>query len=152
MLLVWGVSFADDSYRVPLIFLAGAYLLHTTGELCLSPVGLSAITKLSPAAVVSFMMAGWFLSSSFAQYVAGIIATFTATDTVAGQVLDPEAALNGYASVFQAIGLVAIVLGIVVGVFSFLLKKLGHGRAEDQVMIPAAAEAAGPEQDAHPKA
>ena len=59
------------------------------------------------------MMAGWFLSSSFAQYVAGIIATFTATDTVAGQVLDPEAALNGYASVFQAIGLVAIVLGIV---------------------------------------
>ncbi len=152
MLLVWGVSFADDSYRVPLIFLAGAYLLHTTGELCLSPVGLSAITKLSPAAVVSFMMAGWFLSSSFAQYVAGIIATFTATDTVAGQVLDPEAALSGYASVFQAIGLVAIVLGIVVGVFSFLLKKLGHGRAEDQVKIPAAAEAAGPEQDAHPKA
>ena len=84
--------------------------------------------------------------------MAGIIATFTATDTVAGQVLDPEAALSGYASVFQAIGLVAIVLGIVVGVFSFLLKKLGHGRAEDQVKIPAAAEAAGPEQDAHPKA
>jgi hypothetical protein len=41
---------------------------------------------------------------SFAQYVAGIIATFTATDTVAGQVLDPEAALNGYAAVFGSIG------------------------------------------------
>lgn len=152
MLLVWGVNFADDSYRVPLIFLAGAYLLHTTGELCLSPVGLSAITKLSPGAVVSFMMAGWFLSSAFAQYVAGIISAFTATDTVAGQVLDPQAALNGYAQVFQAIGVFAIGLGIVVGLLSFFLKKLGHGRAEDQAVIAGAAEAAGPDQDAHPKA
>ena len=146
MLLVWGVQFAGDDYRVPLIFLAGAYLLHTTGELCLSPVGLSAITKLSPAAVVSTMMAGWFLSSAFAQYVAGIIATFTATDTVAGQVLDPEAALNGYAAVFGSIGLFAIILGVVFGVLSFWLKRLGHGRAEDQ--ISAKAEAAGPDQDA----
>lgn len=146
MLLVWGVQFAGDDYRVPLIFLAGAYLLHTTGELCLSPVGLSAITKLSPAAVVSTMMAGWFLSSSFAQYVAGIIATFTATDTVAGQVLDPAAALNGYAAVFGSIGLFAIVLGVIFGVLSFWLKGLGHGRAEDQ--ISAKAEAAGPDQDA----
>lgn len=152
MLLVWGVNFADDSYRVPLIFLAGAYLLHTTGELCLSPVGLSAITKLSPGAVVSFMMAGWFLSSAFAQYVAGIISAFTATDTVAGQVLDPQAALNGYAQVFQAIGVFAIGLGVVVGLLSFFLKKLGHGRAEDQAVIAGAAEAAGPDQDAHPKA
>ena len=146
MLLVWGVQFAGDDYRVPLIFLAGAYLLHTTGELCLSPVGLSAIIKLSPAAVVSTMMAGWFLSSSFAQYVAGIIATFTATDTVAGQVLDPAAALNGYAAVFGSIGLFAIVLGVIFGVLSFWLKGLGHGRAEDQ--ISAKAEAAGPDQDA----
>jgi len=146
MVLVWGVQFAGDDYRVPLIFLAGAYLLHTTGELCLSPVGLSAITKLSPAAVVSTMMAGWFLSSAFAQYVAGIIATFTATDTVAGQVLDPEAALNGYAAVFGSIGLFAIVLGVIFGVLSFWLKGLGHGRAVDQ--IDAKAEAAGPDQDA----
>ena len=129
MLLVWGTQFAGDDYRVPLIFLAGAYLLHTTGELCLSPVGLSAITKLSPGAVVSTMMAGWFLSSAFAQYVAGIIATFTATDTVAGQVLDPAAALNGYAAVFGSIGLFAIVLGVIFGVLSFWLKGLGHGRA-----------------------
>ena len=151
MLLVWGVAFADDSYRVPLVFLAGAYLLHTTGELCLSPVGLSAITKLSPAAVVSFMMAGWFLSSSFAQYVGGIIAAFTATETVAGQVLDPAAALNSYASVFSAIGWFAIILGIIVGAISFLLKRLGHGRAEDQAPVTGAVEAAGPDQDAHPK-
>ncbi len=144
MLLVWGVSFADDSYRVPLIFLAGAYLLHTTGELCLSPVGLSAITKLSPAAVVSFMMAGWFMATAFSQYAAGLIAALTATDTVAGQVLDPERALSGYAQVFSTIGLIAIGLGIALGAGSFWLKRLGHGRAEDQ----APRTGTGPEQDA----
>lgn len=127
--LVWGVQFADDSFRVPLVFLVVAYLLHTTGELCLSPVGLSMITKLSPGAVVSFMMAGWFLSSAFAQYVAGVIAQFTASDTVAGQVLDPGKALMTYKDVFWSLGVVAIVLGVVLGLFSFLLKYLGHGKA-----------------------
>ena len=148
MLLVWGVNFADDSYRVPLVFLAGAYLLHTTGELCLSPVGLSAITKLSPMAVVSTMMAGWFLSSAFAQYVAGILAGFTATETVAGQVLDPAAALDGYVRVFGALGMFAIGLGVVFGLLSFFLKKLGHGRAEDQLELETV-EASGPNQDTH---
>lgn len=127
--LVWGVQFADDSFRVPLVFLVLAYLLHTTGELCLSPVGLSMITKLSPAAVVSFMMAGWFLSSAFAQYVAGVIAQFTASDTVAGQVLDPGKALMTYKDVFWSLGVVAIILGVLLGLFSFLLKYLGHGKA-----------------------
>ncbi|MGJ3232800.1 MAG: peptide MFS transporter [Oceanicaulis sp.] len=147
LVLVWGVNFAGEDYRVPLIFLALAYLLHTTGELCLSPVGLSAITKLSPGAVVSFMMAGWFLSSAFAQYVAGLIAALTATDTVAGQVLDPERALDGYAAVFGSIGWFAVILGVVFGAVSFLLKRLGHGRAEDQLARDGA-EAAGPDQDA----
>ena len=127
--LVWGAQFADDSYRVPLMFLVLAYLLHTTGELCLSPVGLSMVTKLSPAAVVSFMMAGWFLSSAFAQYVAGIIAQFTARDTVAGQVLDPGKALDTYTGVFWSLGVVAIILGVLLGLGSFLLKYLGHGKA-----------------------
>ncbi|MEL6244534.1 MAG: MFS transporter, partial [Pseudomonadota bacterium] len=91
--------------------------------------GLSMITKLSPGAVVSFMMAGWFLSSAFSQYIGGIIAQFTATDTVAGQVLDPEAALQTYSTVFWQLGLVSIVLGVILGATSFWLKRLGHGKA-----------------------
>jgi POT family proton-dependent oligopeptide transporter len=129
MVLVWGMAYADDSYRVPLVFLAGAYLLHTTGELCLSPVGLSMITKLSPAAVVSFMMAGWFMSSAFAHYVAGIIAQFTASATVAGQVVDPQKALESYGNVFSSIGVVAIIIGVGLAAASFWLKRLGHGKA-----------------------
>lgn len=150
-LLVWGMNFADESYRVPLVFLAGAYLLHTTGELCLSPVGLSMVTKLSPAAVVSFMMAGWFLSSAFAHHVAGVIATFTASDTVAGQVLDPASTLATYRDVFWSIGLVSIILGLLLGAASFWLKRLGHGKAGAiggrgaPLAETAAMEAGGPE-------
>ena len=87
------------------------------------------ITKLSPGAVVSFMMAGWFLSSAFAQYVGGVIAQFTAAETVAGQVLDPAAALATYTQVFWSLGVVAIGIGILLGIASFWLKRLGHGKA-----------------------
>lgn len=127
--LVWGVAYADDSYRVPLVFLALCYLLHTTGELCLSPVGLSMITKLSPAAIVSFMMAGWFFAGATANFVAGQIAKLTASDTVAGQVLNPKAALETYSNVFWEIGLWAVILGVILGASSFYLKRLGHGKA-----------------------
>src|SRR5690606_4963588 len=128
-LLVWGMNFADETYRVPIVFLAGAYLLHTTGELCLSPVGLSMITKLSPMAVVSFMMAGWFLSSAFAHHVAGVIATSTASDAVAGQVLDPPSSLESYREVVWSVGLVSIILRVLLGIASFWVKRLGHGKA-----------------------
>ncbi|MDZ4318037.1 MAG: peptide MFS transporter, partial [Phenylobacterium sp.] len=87
MVVVWSAGFADDSYRVPLMVLGLLYLLHTTGELFLSPVGLSEITKLSLASVVSFMMAVWFLSSAIAQYVGGWIAGLAGTETLGGQVL-----------------------------------------------------------------
>ncbi|MGD2131885.1 MAG: MFS transporter [Maricaulaceae bacterium] len=124
--LVWGAQFADENYRVPLVFLGLLYLLHTTGELCLSPVGLSMVTKLSVARVVSTMMAVWFLSSAWAQFLAGLLAQRTATDTVAGQVLDPAAALETSVGVFKEIGLWAIVLGAGLGAVSFVLKRLAH--------------------------
>jgi len=143
LVLAWGVMFANNDYKVPLIFLALAYMFHTTGELFLSPVGLSAITKLSPAKVVSFMMAGWFLASAAAQYVGGIIAQLTATETVAGQVLDPAKALETYRNVFSTIGWWGIGLGVIFAVSSFWLKKLGHGHA-GHIGKAMAVEAGGP--------
>jgi POT family proton-dependent oligopeptide transporter len=124
--LVWGAQFVDSSFRVPLIFLVLAYLLHTTGELCLSPVGLSQMTKLSPAAVVATIMATWFLASSWAQYVGGMVAKLTAAETVAGQVLDPDKALQTYVGVFQMIGLWGLALGGALVLLSPLLRYLAH--------------------------
>jgi proton-dependent oligopeptide transporter, POT family len=126
LLLVWGAQYADESYKVPLIFLAGLYFLQTTGELMLSPVGLSAITKLAPIAVLSTMMATWFLSSSWAQMLGGFITELTAQETVGGQVLDPAKALATYVEVFQQIGLIAIGIGIFLGLLSPFLKKWAH--------------------------
>jgi POT family proton-dependent oligopeptide transporter len=127
LILVWGAQFADDQARVPVIFLALAYLLHTTGELCLSPVGLSWMTKLSTPKLLSTLMATWFLASSGAQYLGGIIAQMTATETVAGQVTDPAKALATSLEVFNTIGLWSIGIGIVMALASPLLKKLAHG-------------------------
>ena len=126
--LVWGAQFADESFRVPLIFLVLAYLLHTTGELCLSPVGLSQMTRLAPAAVVSTIMATWFLASSWAQFVGGMVAEMTASETVAGQVLDPQKALQTYLSVFEMIGQWGLVLGGAMIVLSPVLGYLAHAK------------------------
>ena len=129
LLLVWGATYADADAKVPLIFLALLYLLQTTGELMLSPVGLSAITKLAPLPILSTMMATWFLSSSWAQTLGAQIAKLTATETMGGQVLDPHAALATYVTVFTQIGWGAVIIGVVLGAASPWLKKLAHKEA-----------------------
>ena len=127
MVVVWGAGMADDQYRLPLVLLGLLYMFHTTGELFLSPVGLSEITKLSIPAVVSFMMAVWFLSSSVAQYVGGIIAAMAGTETVGGQVLDPAASLRSSLEVFNMLGLWGMGLGFGMIVLSFFIKGWSHG-------------------------
>ncbi len=126
LVLVWGVQYADAEFKVPLIFLVGLYLLHTTGELFLSPVGLSAMTKLTPAPIAATMMATWYLGSSIAQAVQAQITKLTAQTTVGGQVLDPELALRTYAEVFTNVGLAGIGIGILMGIASPFLNKLAH--------------------------
>jgi POT family proton-dependent oligopeptide transporter len=127
LVLVVGATMAGSDYKVPLMFLALAYLLHTTGELFLSPVGLSMVTKLSPSAVVSTMMAVWFLSSAWAQWIGAIIAAQTGAETIGGRVLNPAQALATYVEVFQSIGLFAIGVGVALAVLSPFLHRLSHG-------------------------
>lgn len=124
LLLTWAsATQAGADFRVPLLFLFLTYFLHTMGELCLSPVGLSMITKLSVDRVVGLMMGVWFLSSSVAHIAAGFIAQATSTDTVAGVVTSPELALQTYGSIFRTIGWTGVVVGVVLLVLSPLLKK-----------------------------
>jgi POT family proton-dependent oligopeptide transporter len=133
--LVWGAQFHDAAFRTPMVFLALAYLLHTTGELCLSPVGLSEMTKLAPAALISTLMAVWFLAASAAQFLAGLVAKLTAAETVAGQVLDPAGALATYVATFRGIGLVGAGAGVLLLIASPWLKRLAH-RADDPARHP----------------
>ncbi len=126
LVLVWGVQYADAEFKVPLIFLILLYLLHTTGELFLSPVGLSAMTKLTPAPIAATMMATWYLGSSIAQAVQAQITKLTAQATVGGQVLDPGLALKTYSEVFTNVGLWGIGIGVALGIASPFLNKLAR--------------------------
>ncbi|WP_332773273.1 peptide MFS transporter [Phenylobacterium sp.] len=129
LVVVWaaGAGMTDSAFRMPLIILGMLYLLHTTGELFLSPVGLSEITKLSVASIVSFMMAVWFLSSSIAQLVGGRIAGLMGTETVGGQVLDPAAALATSLDGFNKLGWVGVGCGVAFVVASFFIRHWAHG-------------------------
>lgn len=88
LLLVFGAQFVSIheitvggqttmAAAVPILFLVGAYFLHTTGELCISPVGLSMVTKLAPKRIGAMVMGAWFLSSTLAHQIGGKIASLT---------------------------------------------------------------------------
>jgi proton-dependent oligopeptide transporter, POT family len=120
-----GASSSQASGIVPLVWLLVGYMLQTTGELCLSPVGLSMITKLSPGRIVGVMMGAWFLASAMAQYVAALIAQLTGVkgaEDVAGAVL-PSTTVMVYGNVFGAISVIALVIGILMCAVSPLLAR-----------------------------
>lgn len=141
-MLVIGAQFADGQFQVPIIFLILLYMFHTTGELFLSPVGLSAISKLSVYKVLSTMMAIWFLSSAWAQYIGGIIAGMTETESVAGSALSNEAALNASLDVFWILGWVGVSIGVVLSLASFVLKHMAHGAFTEKTPEELAEQAA----------
>jgi POT family proton-dependent oligopeptide transporter len=127
LFLVWGTQFAGPDFKVALWWLAGLYLIHSVAELCISPVGLSMITKLSIARIVGMMMGVWFLSISMAQYVGGIVAQVASVETVGGQVTNLQVSLNTYAGVFTTIGWASVIIGGILLLLSWPLKYLMHG-------------------------
>lgn len=127
LFLVWGAGWADTSFKVSVWWLAGLYFIHSFAELCISPVGLSMITKLSIARIVGMMMGVWFLSISVAQYVAGVIAQFASVETVGGQVTNLKVSLDTYLGVFTLISEWAIGLGVLLLILSWPLKRWMHG-------------------------
>ncbi len=122
-----GLQFVNESFQVPLLTIVALYLLHTTGELFLSPIGLSMVTKLSPKNIAGTAMGAWFLSFAIANYVGGKIATLTGGHSDSGVALTATEGLDKYTSVFSTIGLVLIGIAIIIALFNKPLKKLMHG-------------------------
>lgn len=125
--LVVGASMPDAAGKVTLWWMVLAYLLHTTGELCLSPVGLSAVTKLSMPSVVGVMMGAWFLATAYSEFVAVQLAKLAAVATVDGEVADITAALAGYTELFTSLMIVGLVVAALLLILSPLLRKMMHG-------------------------
>ena len=127
IVLVWSGPFANAEFRVSLWWLVLSYFLASIAELCISPVGLSMITKLSLARVVGMMMGVWFLSISMGEYIAGAMAQSAAVQTVGGQVTNPQLALDTYLHTFLTGGLMTIGAGILLLLISPWLKRIMHG-------------------------
>lgn len=108
-----GGDSADSSIKANLLWLVGTYMLHTMGELCLSPVGLSMVTKLSPLRLVSMMMGIWFLSSFLANILSGWLVQYFEH--------------FGAMTIFGIIAGAVIVMGLVVLTFSKPIVKRMHG-------------------------
>jgi proton-dependent oligopeptide transporter, POT family len=125
-----GASVSRATGVVPLFWLVLGYLLHSTGELCLSPIGLSMITKLSPKGITGAMMGTWFLATAFAEYAASLIAQLTGvkeSGPLASVLPKPTETVMVYGSVFGSIGLVALGAGVLVVLVSPLIARRMHG-------------------------
>ena len=106
----YGAEHADGRGMVAVSWLLVGYLLHTTGELCLSPVGLAMVTRLSPARLVSTVMGTWFLATAFSQFLAAIIAQFTGVGESGGKEIPlPKDTVHVYGDVFGKIAISAVV-------------------------------------------
>jgi POT family proton-dependent oligopeptide transporter len=122
LVLVAGSAAAGADSMVPVLFIFLIYLFHTTGELCLSPVGLSAMNRLAPAHLASLIMGTWFFASATGNFVAGLIASATGSEAASGEGAGREVVM----AVYSRIGWIAIGVGVAVVVISPLIKKLMH--------------------------
>jgi POT family proton-dependent oligopeptide transporter len=116
-LLAFGAHGIQDGIKVSMIWLILAYMFHTLGELCLSPVGLSYVSKLAPARMIGFMFGMWYLALAIGNKLAAILG---------GQI---EVITNQYSlsTFFLIFTIVPIVAGVIVMSLQPILKKLMHG-------------------------
>jgi POT family proton-dependent oligopeptide transporter len=122
LVLVAGASAVGMGNMTPVVFIFLIYLLHTTGELCLSPVGLSAMNRLAPPHMASIIMGTWFFAAALGNFVAGLIAAATGAEGLEGATAGKETVL----SVYSTVGWTAIAVGIAVVVVSRFMLKLMH--------------------------
>lgn len=103
----------DITVKTSMLWLVGAYFFHTLGELCLSPIGLSMVTKLAPLRLASLMMGAWFGFNAVANYVAGIIGSLMGE--------------SGPMAIFSGIAIAAVVAGVLLLLCSNQLVRWMHG-------------------------
>ena len=126
LVLVWGANTFGEA-ATPIIFIFLLYLLHTTGELCLSPVGLSAMNRLAPAHMASLIMGTWFFASATGNFAAGLIAAATGAEGIeGGEAAAAASTPDTYHDVYTTVGWIAVGVGVAIILISPLIKKLMH--------------------------
>ena len=123
--LMAGFSSADAAGKISWVWLAGLYFIHTNGELCLSPVGLSAMTKLAPVRIGGMVMGAWFLSIALGLFLAGKVGSDVGRMGEAAT--DPIGKLHTYSAAFLPVVYIALAVGIVMFLLSRWINKWMHG-------------------------
>jgi POT family proton-dependent oligopeptide transporter len=111
---------------IPLTTFALGYFFIISGELCISPIGLSMITKLSPKNIVAMMMGIWFFASAIGEFLAGKIGSLMSVPKEVAEAENPVLSLPYYADIINKIGLGSIVIGIILICFVPFLKRWMH--------------------------
>jgi POT family proton-dependent oligopeptide transporter len=120
LVMMWGSTFLSQG-KIGMQWLVVTYFFHTVGELALSPVGLSSITKLSPSRLVGQMMGMWFMGAAIGNLVAGLVTRYLpAAETV-------EAASANAVSLFGSVAAFAILAGLLFIAFSKPIRKMQAG-------------------------
>jgi POT family proton-dependent oligopeptide transporter len=120
------IQFADPTGHSSLAVFTTAYFLVTVGELCLSPIGLSAMTKLAPRRMYGVMMGMWFLASAYGQYVAGQLGASMASPNPNATKLEK---LQSYTDGYGQLAIYAVICAVLMLALSPMLKKLAKGSA-----------------------
>lgn len=115
------IQFASPQGVSSLAIFTVAYFVITVGELCLSPIGLSAMTKLTPRHMYGIIMGMWFLASAYGQYFAGVLGAGMAS---ADKDATPLQQLTSYTDGYQQLAIYAVVFGVALLILSPMLKKL----------------------------
>ncbi len=126
--LVAGMKAGGNTGLTAVGFIFLIYWIHTMGELMLSPVGLSVVTKMAPARVVGMTMGSWFLYSGLSNYLAGVIARTTGAETMGGQLTDVAAAKAVYMQVYTQVGFIAMGIALFMLLISPIIKNWMAGR------------------------
>lgn len=119
--LVLGAQFPNEAGKVAVLWFVLAYFCHSTGELCLSPIGLSAVTKLSIPRVVGVSMGTWFLATALSETLATRLAKLASIDVSAKG--DIASMLATYTELFEYLTLVGVGFGLFMLIISPLLKR-----------------------------
>jgi len=125
--LVAGMKMSGANGMTAVFYIFLIYWIHTIGELMVSPVGMSALTKLAPARAVGMTMGAWFLYSGLGNYLSGVIAQTTGAETIGGQLIDVVAAKATYADVYTQVGYLSLAVAVVMLALSPLIRKMMHG-------------------------
>jgi POT family proton-dependent oligopeptide transporter len=117
------INYATSEGMSSLAVFSAAWLVTTIGELCLSPIGLSAMTRLAPQRLFGIIMGLWFLASAYGQYLAGLLGAGMADVDEKAPALEK---LRGYTDGYKTLTIYAVILGVVMIAISPLVKKLMH--------------------------